>query len=113
MKIAFTIPSMSEQTIKEQLRGDIQLYDNYLTCDMEFYCDEENDKTGVWDTDVFRSYSSWIMKRSIAGCTVSRIHAEDLWECAVFSDAHKLSITTDTEQEARDISKRIQDWILA
>lgn len=112
MEILFTIPSMSEQKITTQLKGELHLYDTYLHLDMEFYCEEENDKTGVWDSDVLRSYDTKVLKCSIVGTCVLRNNRENSWQCAVFiTGITDLVICTETEKAAREVADKVNEWL--
>lgn len=107
------IQSLTGQTITEQLDGEIEIKEKHLIYKLEFYCDEENDDTAVWEKDVYRKYESMFLKSHIAGIGKSRSNKEDKWAMTIFlSGSSAIVHYFETEDKCNYIFDKIQKWLL-
>jgi hypothetical protein len=104
--------SLSEQTITEQLQGILELHQGHMVYSIEFYCRELSDDTGIWEDDVYRAYSTMILRSHMIGTTIARNHKEDRWYLTIRTTGPAIEHYCDSEQEAREMARRLQVWLL-
>lgn len=107
--------TLSGQIITEDIRNIIMLNENVLIWDTEFYCDEINDKTELWEKDVYHCFYSRFKKSGIEGVQVSNSDEEDgkYYVDIFLMSGHKLIIYFEKEIKAREIADKIAEWLFA
>lgn len=107
-----TLQSLSEQVITDQIQAILLLEEKCLIYEIEFYCKETNDDTGIWEEDVYRKYHTVLLKSSIIGYSISRNHKEDRYYISIRTTYTVVEHYCKSESEAIDITDQIKKWIL-
>lgn len=110
--INLNLQSLSEQVITDQLSASITLEEKCLTYEIEFYCKETNDETGLWDEYVYRKYTTMLLKNSIIGTSINRNNKEDRYYITIRTVNTSIEHYCKSENEAMSITKQIKDWLI-
>lgn len=112
--ITFVVPSLSEQTITDQVTGTVTLYEDRLVHALSFYCRELDEKLDIWGDDVFRSYETMYLKKAVIGTSITRVHSKDRWKLTIIvQGADDLANYFEDEKECRDLATRVNDWLVS
>jgi hypothetical protein len=114
IKIEFKLYDWETQFVTQQLKGEVVLHDRYMTKEVEMYCDEITEDTGVPLTDVYRTCKQMFLRSHIIGTQVERSEKWDKYHLMiVLSVGDSVDIWFDTSTECYRVTDIVNEWILS